>query len=111
MGKSIGQRKVHRYSVEFKLTAVKFSRLPEGAGADGGRRPGDPPFHALAPEEGDKTLGGVAVEVKLVLQSQWSRSRGRRSRFASNLEPDLEPNSPEQPNRLVGRQGLEPWTR
>ena len=28
MGKSIGPRKVHRYSVEFKLTAVKFSRMP-----------------------------------------------------------------------------------
>lgn len=28
MGKPIGPRKVHRYSVEFKLTAVKFSRMP-----------------------------------------------------------------------------------
>ena len=28
MGKPIGPRKVHRYSGEFKLTAVKFSRMP-----------------------------------------------------------------------------------
>ena len=28
MGKPIGPRKVHRYSAEFKLTAVKLSRMP-----------------------------------------------------------------------------------
>ena len=28
MGRPIGPRKVHRYSVEFKLTAVKLSGLP-----------------------------------------------------------------------------------
>ena len=28
MGKPIGPRKVHRYSVEFKLTAVKLSGMP-----------------------------------------------------------------------------------
>lgn len=28
MGKRIGPRKVHRYSIEFKLTAVKLSDLP-----------------------------------------------------------------------------------
>ena len=28
MGRPIGPRKVHRYSVEFKLTAVKFSCMP-----------------------------------------------------------------------------------
>ena len=28
MGRPIGPRKVHRYSVEFKLTAVKLSRVP-----------------------------------------------------------------------------------
>ncbi len=28
MGRAIGPRKVHRYSVEFKLTAVKLSRVP-----------------------------------------------------------------------------------
>jgi transposase len=28
VGKPIGPRKVHRYSVEFKLTAVRFSRMP-----------------------------------------------------------------------------------
>ena len=28
MGRSIGTKKVHRYSVEFKLTAVKLSGMP-----------------------------------------------------------------------------------
>jgi len=28
MGRAIGPRKVHRYSLEFKLTAVKRSRMP-----------------------------------------------------------------------------------
>lgn len=28
MGRPIGPRKVHRYSVEFKLTAVKLSGMP-----------------------------------------------------------------------------------
>src|SRR5215813_3044174 len=28
MGRPIGPKKVHRYSVEFKLTAVKLSRMP-----------------------------------------------------------------------------------
>ena len=28
MGRSIGPKKVHRYSVEFKLTAVKLSGMP-----------------------------------------------------------------------------------
>lgn len=28
MGRAIGPRKVHRYSVEFKLTAVKMSEMP-----------------------------------------------------------------------------------
>ncbi len=28
MGRPIGPRKVHRYSPEFKLTAVKLSRMP-----------------------------------------------------------------------------------
>ncbi len=28
MGKRIGPKKVHRYSTEFKLTAVKLSRMP-----------------------------------------------------------------------------------
>ena len=29
MGRPIGPRKVHRYSVEFKLTAVRLSSMPE----------------------------------------------------------------------------------
>ena len=29
MGRPIGPKKVHRYSVEFKLTAVKLSGMPE----------------------------------------------------------------------------------
>ena len=48
MGRPIGPKKVHRYSVEFKLTAVKLSGMPgvqvqtaanaldiRGGGADG----------------------------------------------------------------------------
>jgi len=29
VGRPIGPKKVHRYSVEFKLTAVKLSRMPD----------------------------------------------------------------------------------
>ena len=32
MGRPIGPRKVHHYSVEFKLTAVKLSGMPEVVG-------------------------------------------------------------------------------
>ena len=32
MGRPIGPKKVHRYSMEFKLTAVQISGIPGGAG-------------------------------------------------------------------------------
>jgi putative transposase len=47
-----GLRKVHRYSVEFKLTAVKLSQMPGGRGANGGQRPRHPSLHAVALAQG-----------------------------------------------------------
>ena len=47
MGRPIGPKKVHRYRVEFKLTAVKLSGMP-GVQVHGGQRAGYPPLHAVA---------------------------------------------------------------
>ena len=52
MPRRVGPVKVRRYSLEFKLKAVKLSQLPGRRGASRGRSAGDSPVHVVAVAEG-----------------------------------------------------------
>jgi hypothetical protein len=65
MARIKGLRKIHRYTAEFKVKAVRFSELKGVQVTGWGRCPGHPPIYVVAPSQ---SLGPLALLARLAAE-------------------------------------------